>query len=250
MGDDRTDGVRVETSGKRLRAYLGGQLVFDTPRPALVWEIPYYPTYYVPLADVRAKLEPTGELHESESRGQATICDVVVDGAVAEKAASSYAESGAAAVRGLVRFDWNSLDHWLEEDEPAHVHPRDPYKRVDILNSSRHVVVSIDGVTVADSRQPRMLFETGLPTRYYLPLPDVRMDLLRPSDHHTDCPYKGTASYWHVEVDGTLHENIVWTYPAPTPESQKVIGLACFYDEKVDVEIDGVPQARPESPFS
>jgi uncharacterized protein (DUF427 family) len=142
------------------------------------------------------------------------------------------------------------MDEWLEEDEPIYVHPRDPYKRVDILASSRHVEVRIDGVTVADSHQPRILFETGLPPRYYLPLPDLRMDLLRPSDNQTQCPYKGTASYWHVDTGEAVHEDIVWIYRSPLPESQKVAGLACFYNEKVDILLDGEPQDRPHSPFS
>jgi len=143
------------------------------------------------------------------------------------------------------------MDEWLEEDEPIYVHPRDPYKRVDILGSSRHVVVQIDGVTVADSHQPRILFETSLPPRYYLPLPDVRMDLLRPSEHKSHCPYKGEASYWDVVLpDGTVHEGLVWGYRTPLPESQKIAGLVAFYDEKVDVFLDDVLQERPVTAFS
>ena len=140
------------------------------------------------------------------------------------------------------------MDEWLEEDEPIYVHPRDPYKRVDILGSSRHVVVQVDGVTVADSHQPRILFETSLPPRYYLPLPDVRMDLLRPSDTQTHCPYKGTASYWTLDTGEGVHEDVVWIYRAPLPESQKITGLACFYNEKVDIIVDGEPQERPQHP--
>jgi len=142
------------------------------------------------------------------------------------------------------------MSEWLEEDEPVYTHPRDPYKRVDILASSRHVRVEVDGVTVADSVRPHILFETGLPPRYYLPLPDVRTDLLRPSGTQTHCPYKGTASYWSVQTAQGLREDLVWIYRTPLPESQKVAGLACFYDEKVDVYLDGEPQPRPRTPFS
>jgi uncharacterized protein (DUF427 family) len=95
----------------------------------------------------------------------------------------------------------------LKEDEPIYTHPRDPYTRVDILASSRHVRVDVDGVTVADSGQPRILFETGLPPRYYLPLADVRLDLLRPSATQSHCPYKGTASYWALDVGAAVHED-------------------------------------------
>ncbi|MBO0772485.1 MAG: DUF427 domain-containing protein, partial [Actinobacteria bacterium] len=114
----------------------------------------------------------------------------------------------------------------------------------------RHVRVEVDGVTVADSRQPRILFETGLPPRYYLPLTDVRLDLLRPSDTSTHCPYKGTAGYWSVDTGQQVHPDLAWIYRAPLPESQKIAGLACFYDEKVDVYLDGERQQRPHTPFS
>ncbi|HEY2076840.1 MAG TPA: DUF427 domain-containing protein, partial [Streptosporangiaceae bacterium] len=116
--------------------------------------------------------------------------------------------------------------------------------------SSRHIRVEVDGVTVADSTSPRILFETGLPPRYYLPLTDARTDLLRPSDTQTHCPYKGTASYWSVDAGNELHKDIVWIYRAPLPESQKIAGLVAFYDEKVDVYIDGVLQRHPQTKWS
>jgi uncharacterized protein (DUF427 family) len=242
--------VRVEPSQKRVRVYLAGDLVADTIRPLLVWEIPYYPAYYVPAADVRAKLVSTGRTERSPSRGEAEILDVVTDRGTAAGAARRYPDSPIEALRDAVRLDFAAMDEWLEEDEPIYVHPRSPYSRVDILASSRHVRVEIDGVTVAESRSPRILFETGLPPRYYLPLPDVRMDLLVPSDTHTSCPYKGTAGYWSVEVNGKRYEDHVWIYRTPLPESQKIAGLACFYNEKVDLYVDGVAQGRPRTPFS
>jgi len=121
---------------------------------------------------------------------------------------------------------------------------------VDILASSRHVRIEVDGVTVAESAQPRILFETGLPPRYYIPLTDVRMDLLRPSDTESHCPYKGTAGYWSVDTGDAVHEDIVWIYRTPLPESQKIAGLACFYNEKVDIVLDGERQERPQTHFS
>src|SRR3954470_13425092 len=194
--------VKVETSSKRIRAYVCGHLVADTTSPALVWEIPYYPTLYIPLADLRGKLEATGSTEHSPSRGEATLYDVVVDGTVVKTAASRYLASPIPELRALVKLHFDAMDEWLEEDEPIYVHPRDPYKRVDILASSRHVRVELNGVTLAESRAPRILFETGLPPRYYLPLPDLRMDLLRRSATQSHCPYKGTAGYWSVEVNG------------------------------------------------
>jgi uncharacterized protein (DUF427 family) len=250
MNDNARGAVRVEQGAKRVRAYLAGRLVADTRRPFLVWEIPYYPAYYLPLADVVAELEPIGKTEYSPSRGEAQIFDVRVEGATAESAARRYPDSPLERLRDLVRFDWEAMDEWLEEDEPVYVHPRDPYKRVDILASSRHVRVAVDGVTVADSVRPRILFETGLPPRYYLPLPDIRAELLIPSGTETRCPYKGTAGYWSVDTGHGVHRDLVWIYRTPVPESQKIAGLACFYNEKVDIYLDGELQERPRTHFS
>ena len=242
--------IRVEHSRKRVRILLAGELVADTTAPLLVWEVPYYPTYYVPAGDVTAKLIPAGDADDPRL-GKAELFTVQVPGgAAADRAARKYPGSPARQLHDAVRFEWSAMSEWLEEDEPVYTHARDPHTRVDILASSRHIRVEIDGITVADSRSPRILFETGLPPRYYLPLSDVRTDLLRPSDTQTHCPYKGTASYWSVEVGQGLHQDVVWIYRTPLPESQKVAGLAAFYDEKVDVFIDGTPQRRPQTKWS
>jgi uncharacterized protein (DUF427 family) len=246
---DRAGSVRVEQGAKRVRTYLEGQLVADTKRPFLVWEWPYFPTYYIPAGDVRAELVPTGKTEHSPSRGDGQLYDVAVATATAEGAALRYPDSPLEALRDLVRLDWGSMSEWLEEDEPVYTHPRDPHTRVDILGSSRRVRIEIDGVTVADSGQPRILFETGLPPRYYLPLTDLRMDLLLPSTKQTHCPYKGTAEYWSVDTGQAVHEDIVWIYRMPLPESQKIAGLACFYNEKVDLYLDGELQERPRTHF-
>ena len=242
--------VRVEPSRKRVRAYLAGRLVVDTRHPSLVWEGPRYPAYYLPLGDVTAELVPTGKTEHSPSRGDADLYDVRVDGRVAEGAARRYPDSPLTEIRDLVRFEWAAMDEWMEEDEPVYTHPRDPYHRVDILHSSRHVRVEVDGVTVADSVRPVILFETGLPPRYYLPLSDVRTELLTPTDSQTHCPYKGTAGYWSVDTGHGTHADLVWGYRTPLPESQKIAGLACFYDEKVDVYLDGELQERPRTHFA
>jgi uncharacterized protein (DUF427 family) len=188
--------VRVETSAKRVRTYFGGHLVADTMHPLLVWEVPYFPSYFLPVDDIRAELVATGETKHSPSRGDADVYDVHAGDAVAKAAALRYATSPIEQIRNTVKIDWRSMDEWLEEDEPVYTHPRDPYTRVDILASSRHVRVEIDGVTVADSHGPRILFETGLPPRYYLPLSDCAMERFVRSGSETHCPYKGQASYW------------------------------------------------------
>lgn len=241
--------VRMETSGKRVRAYLDGSLVADSIHPALVWEKPYYPTYYFPIGDVLADLVPNGDVHRSPSRGEGTVYDVSLAGASAVAAATRYLDSPIAQLRGLVRLDWNSMSEWFEEDEIVYTHPRDPYTRVDILPSSRHVHVEIDGVVLADSPQPRLLFETGLPTRYYLPMTDVRMDLLRPSLLASYCPYKGTAQYLSLETQDLEKRDVAWIYRTPLPESQKIAGLVSFYNEQADIIVDGVLQDRPSSRF-
>lgn len=242
--------IRIEHGRKRVRILLAGELVADTTSPLLVWEVPYYPTYYIPGSDVLAKLIPAGaDAHKL--LGEAEVLTVEVPGgATAERAARRYPAAPARQLKDAVRFEWNAMSEWLEEDEPVYTHPRDPHTRVDILASSRHVRVEIDGVTVADSRSPRILFETGLPPRYYLPLSDIRTELLQPSDSESHCPYKGTAAYWSVDTGTSVHEDLVWIYRTPLPESQKIAGLAAFYDEKVDVFVDGVQQSRPHTKFS
>jgi uncharacterized protein (DUF427 family) len=242
--------VRVEHGSKRVRAYLGGDLAADTTSPLLVWEVPYYPAYYFPADDIRAELVPTGATDHSPSRGDAEIFDLRMPTGLAPSAARRYASSPIEQLRNAVRLDWDAMDEWLEEDEPVYTHPRDPYTRVDILASSRHVLVKVDGVTVADSGQPRILFETGLPPRYYLPLSDIRFDLVRPSATLSHCPYKGTASYWSLDTGQTVHNDLVWIYRTPLAESQKIAGFACFYNEKVDLYLDGVLQERPRTKFS
>ncbi len=241
--------IRVERSRKRVRVLLAGELVADTNGALLVWENPYYPVYYIPAADVHAELIPAGT-KAAPRFGDGELLTVKVATASAEQAALRYPGCPAELLRDAVRFDWNAMSEWLEEDEPVYTHARSPYTRIDILASSRRVRVEVDGITVAESASPRILFETGLPPRYYLPLTDVRTDLLRPSQTHTSCPYKGTASYWSVDTGQGVHKDLVWIYRTPLPESQKVAGLACFYNEKVDIYLDGVLQERPVSPFS
>jgi uncharacterized protein (DUF427 family) len=244
------DQVRILPSDKRVRAVLGGQLVVDTIHPRLVWEIPHYPAYYLPRKDVLARLEPSGRTEHSTERGEATYYDVHVGEAVARDGAWAYPDSPVEELRDLVRFEWQALDEWLEEDELVYVHPRSPYSRVDVLASSRRVQVMVDGIELADSSRPHILFETGLPPRYYLPLSDVRTELLAPSERVTQCPYKGTATYWSVQVGDRRYDDFAWMYRSPLAESAKVAGMVCFYNERVDLIVDGVPQERPRTPFS
>jgi uncharacterized protein (DUF427 family) len=243
--------IRVEPGAKRVRAYLGGELVADTTRPVLVWEVPYYPAYYFPAADVRTELlEPDGELARSPSRGDGRKFTVSAGGKRAAGAAVRYEDSPIEELRDLIRLEWDAMDAWFEEDEEVFTHPRDPYTRVDILPSSRHVRVEVDGVTIAESASPRLLFETGLPTRYYLPKTHVRMERLVPTETISQCPYKGKAEWWSVNSGDNVHEDLAWSYPTPLRESHGITGLVAFYNERVDIYVDGVLQERPVTKFA
>ena len=228
---------------------IDGQTVVDTTDSLFVWEVPYYPAWYVPRAAVSAELIATGEQFRSPSRGPGTRYDVVAGTTTRADGAWSHLDSPVAELRDRVRFEWDTMDGWFEEDVEVFVHPRSPEVRVDVLASSRSVRVIVDGIEVAKSSRPSLLFETGLPTRYYLPQTDVRMDLLTRTNLSTACPYKGWAHYWHVTVGPNVHENLAWGYRTPLPESAGVAGLVCFYNEKVDIELDGVLQERPKTKF-
>ena len=230
-----------------MRAFLGGEAVVDTVEALYVWEGPHYPQWYVPLVDVAdGAFVPTGTEKRSPSRGTASHYTIKAGGKEAVDAAWRYADSPIEELRDRVRIDWSAMDAWFEEDEEVIIHPRDPAARIAILPSSRHVVVSVDGVVVADSTHPTFLHETGLPMRTYLPKVDVRMDLLTSTPTRTGCPYKGWAEYWTLRLpDGAEHRDLAWSYPTPLRESHPVAGLVAFYDDHVDVTIDGVAQPRP-----
>lgn len=256
----RNEAVHVVPSPRRIRAVFAGETVADSTRVVVVRGVGKrraVPVYYFPTDDVKMDmLQPRDEVRAEEFIGEMHYYDLVSGDREAPSAAWMFGEPSASAdgfessnapdLRGYVAFVWNKLDAWFEEDEEVFFHARDPYKRVDCLPSSRHVKVSIDGVTVAETHRPVLLFETGLITRYYIPRLDVRQDLLRKSDSVTHCPYKGSAAYYTVEVNGQNYSNYAWWYPTTTPECVKVAGgYISFYDEKCDVEVDGVLQKRP-----
>jgi uncharacterized protein (DUF427 family) len=237
---DTGTNVRIEPNPRRIRGLSRGRTVVDTTAARLVWEHAYYPAWYVPIDDVDAELVANGEAFDSSRRGAGTRYDVIVGDETLANAAWRHLDSPSADLRGLVRFEWDAFDSWFEEDLEVFVHPRSPEVRVDVLPSSRHVRVLVDGEVVADSVQPRILFETGLPPRYYLPQTDVRMDLLTPTDTTSGCPYKGFASYWTLTTASRAHDDIAWGYRTPLPESRDVAGLLCFFDDRVEFEVDGV----------
>jgi uncharacterized protein (DUF427 family) len=233
--------VRIERSPKRLRTYLGGALIADTDDARLVWEVPPYPAYYLPKADVDlSRFTPNGRTRASETRGEAQLFDVSGgDGKVAVDAAWHYPESPVTELRDLVRIDWRAMDHWFEEDEEVFIHPRSPYTRIDVLPTSRRVEVSVNGVKVIDTTRAMALFETGRPPRYYVPTDDIRMDLLEATDTVTGCPYKGFASYWTVHAGDQTYPDLAWSYKTPLPESARIAELVCIWDTHVETRVDG-----------
>jgi uncharacterized protein (DUF427 family) len=236
--------VAVERGAKRVRAYLSGWPVADTTEPLLVWETPFYPTYYFPVADVLAELVPTGQVDHSPSRGEAERFHVRVGGPMARIEALGACHvvhsSPIDALRGHCRIDWAAMDAWFEEDEQIHTHPRDPHRRVDVLASSRRVQVVVGDLVIADAAHVAGLFETGLPTRWYMYKVDVRMDLLVPSPTVTHCPYKGQAGWYSLRAGEQAIDDIAWSYIAPLPESQKVAGMIAFMPtDRVFVAAEG-----------
>lgn len=207
--------LRYEPTAKWIRAERGGETVVDSRRALLVWpEGQVVPRYAFPADDVK-------------------LADGVRDCTDEDLA-------------GHVLVDWEAAERWLEEDEQIVGHPRDPFHRVDVRRSSRHVVVELEGQVVADTTRPVLLFETGLPVRHYLARDDVRMELLEASPNRTTCAYKGHASYFSAAG----HPEIAWTYPDPLPDAAQIRGLVAFFDERTDVTVDGERRDRPSTQWS
>jgi uncharacterized protein (DUF427 family) len=264
------DTLRYEPIDKRIRATIGDDTVIDSTRAMLVWEPKrVVPTYAVPVEDVAAEIlsEPRTEIGDDEAHGvppmgapqlagrvvfdpsvpfavRTTTGDPLVIAAGVRTAAAFRADD--AALAGYVIVDFAGFDAWYEEDERNVGHPRDPFHRIDIVRSSRHVRVELDGEVLAESTDPYMLFEPPLPVRYYLPPADVRTDRLAPSEKRTFCAYKGEASYLSLEGE----PDIAWTYPAPLREASVVTGRIAFFDERVDLVVDGTRIERPITPWS
>jgi uncharacterized protein (DUF427 family) len=245
----------VEPAPRRVRAVLGGTVVLDTVRALYLWEWPYYPQYHIPLADVRTDLLVDGQ-PEDDPRGIAALgYGLRSESLHRPDAALVYPgeftdPASATGPAGTVRFRWSALDAWFEEEEEVFVHPRNPYTRVDALRSGRSVRIERDGVLLAESSSPVMVFETGLPTRYYLDRATVNFGYLRASDTVTACPYKGrTSGYWSVRIGTATYPDLAWTYQFPTRELSPIAGLVAFYNEQVDIALDGVRQQRPTTHF-
>ena len=263
--------LRHEPTAKRVRAMLGGATVVDSTRAVLLWEPRrVVPTYAVPRSDITAELgPPVASTVAAEDVGLALpevsdrpILDPSIPFAVhtapgqaldvragGELRRAAAFEIDDPQLDGYVVLDFAAFDSWLEENDPTVSHPKDPFHRIDVLTGARHVRLELDGAPLADSAQATLLFETLLPTRYYLPRADVLAELV-PSPTRSWCAYKGQASYFSTVVGGRTVPDLAWTYPEPLHEAAKVRDLVCFFDERVDVVLDGVPQPRPTTPWS
>lgn len=249
--------MRTELSDKWVRAHVGATAVVDSRAPVLFYEDSFpVPGYAFATSDVRTDLlrpnpeGPVGGHFFYLPKGPvAQWFDLEVEGTVIPHAAWVRDD---AELNNMLVFSWQPgvLDRWLEKDEEVSDHPRDPHKRVEALASTRHVTVALGDVVLADSTSPVLLFETDLPTRYYLPPGDVNLDALTSSANVSRCPYKGTADqYWTVNGPPEA-TNVAWSYSAPFSAVGKITGRIAFYNELVDIILDGVSVERPVSVFS
>jgi uncharacterized protein (DUF427 family) len=266
------DGLRHEPTAKRIRASLGGVTVVDSRRAVILWEPRrVVPSYAVPADDIRAELVPRPVEHPGP-QGEAGVpmpdisrrpvldpsipfavhttdgqpVDLQAEAGIRPSAGFRLADPDLA---GYVLLDFSAFDAWYEEDVLNLGHPRDPFHRIDALPSSRRVRIERDGELLAESSRPVLLFETLLPTRYYLPREDVRVEL-EPSPTRSTCAYKGHASYWSAPVGGRTVPDLAWSYPSPLPEAEVVRDLVAFFNERVDVVLDGERHERPRTPWS
>jgi uncharacterized protein (DUF427 family) len=247
-------GLRYQPTAKRVRATLDGEAVVDSTRAVLLWEPSrIVPVYAVPADDIAAELEPAPPSADAAARRFRTHTtdgeELTVRSPGGEREAAAFRLTDP-DLEGYVELEFDAFE-WLEEDEPIVSHPRDPFHRIDVRRSSRSVVVQHEGTVLAESTRPRLLFETNLPVRSYLPREDVRLDLLLPSDTWTSCAYKGTtSSYWAVERPDGRVVDVAWSYEHPLPDMDGIAGLVAFFDERVDVVLDGVRRERPSTPWS
>jgi uncharacterized protein (DUF427 family) len=271
------DQLRREPIAKRIRAVHAGGTVADTTRAVLVWEPRrVVPSYAIPVEDFHGELLPAGPAGAGTAGTDAAdaagvpLPDVtarpVLDpsipfavhttpGQVVTVRAGGQDRPGAGFrpadpdLAGYVVLDFDAFDAWYEEDEPNVAHPRDPFHRIDVLSSSRSVRLELDGQLLAESSRPALLFESMLPMRYYLPREDIRAELT-PSSTTTYCAYKGRASYWSATVGGQVIPDVAWTYEEPLHDAAQVRGLIAFFDERIDLTLDGQRRERPVTPWS
>jgi uncharacterized protein (DUF427 family) len=232
---------------RRVRAVLGGETTLDTSSGMLLHESNLLPQLYLPRGDIREDLLiSTDHRTYCPFKGDATYWSVMVNGRTVDNAVWSYLDPlpEAGWLRDYVALYWDSMDAWFDEDEEVAGHLRDPYHRVDVRSTSRHVRVVAGDEVIAQSRRAVLLSETGLLNRFYLPADDVRTELLELSGTHTVCPYKGTASYHSLRTSSELIADVAWYYPEPLEGVRAVRGYLCFDAEGIETWVDGVRLVR------
>ena len=261
--------LRHEPTDKRIRGMLGDHKTIDSTRALLVWEPKrVVPTYAVPEQDIDGELVAApADAVDTEGVGVPEMGAPRLEGRIVfdpsvpfavrttdgepltirtpggrEAAAFRPADD---ALAGYVIVDFDAFDAWYEEDERNVGHPRDPFHRIDIVHSRRHVRVEHEGEL---SRSPpiRTCCSNRRSGALLPAAEDVRTDLLAPSDTRTFCAYKGEASYWSL----ASAEDVAWCYPQPLREAAEVTDRIAFFNEHVDVVVDGTPLERPETPWS
>lgn len=241
-------------TGSRIRAYFGGKLLADSREALLVRESAFKMHYAFPEADVRMSfLQKIEKEMESPSKGRILFYHIDDgNGSRAEKAAHAYPDlkEERPDLRGYIFFNWNAMDRWLEEEEELIGHPRDPFTRIDVRKSSRRVKVKFNETVIADTKNPWILMETGLPIRYYIPEEEINWEYLVPIEKSTICPYKGRSKYWTVRVGNEEASESAWAYPEPLQDAERVQGSVCFAQEKLSVYVDGLMEESPPQYFT
>ncbi|MEX2404863.1 MAG: DUF427 domain-containing protein [Balneolales bacterium] len=231
------DKFEIIPTAKRVRIFYNNKVIADSSNAVLLREQDHVPIYYFPREDVRHEfLEQTDHRSRCPHKGEASYWTVRVGKKNSEDAAWAYLDPAGNAdmLSDYLAFYWSKMDAWFEEDEKVDVHARDPYHRIDILKSSRHIKVVIQGEVITETKRPTLLFETKLPVRYYIPRLDVDFSFLEPGSIKTHCPYKGEAKYYSVRAGDKLLANLIWTYPYAKTEALAVADQLCFYQEKTD----------------
>jgi uncharacterized protein (DUF427 family) len=241
--------INVLHSPKRIRVKFSGRTIADSRNVLVLRSNHFLPIYFFPAASVdRSALKPSEHSQPHPVGGETTYWDLETGEKASPNAAWSFVappDENLSPLAGRIAFTWKAVDQWFEEEEEVFVHARDPYARIDVLQSSSHVQIWFDGELIADSHRPVLLFETHLPTRFYLHPDDIRLDRLVASDTTTRCPYKGIASYWSGRrADGSVRPDIAWSYRDPIAEMPRIKGLIAFYPQAVDrIHLDGEPVA-------
>ncbi len=232
-----------EPTSRWIRASYDGKIVANSKKSMLMIESSVELDYYFPKEDIRLDLLEVSDHVEISDRGKRIYWNLKLGETIIEKAAWTYEKhENRPDFRGYIAITWHKMDHWHEEEEEVFDEPRNPYYRVDTIKSSRHIEVFIEGIKIADTRSPNIVFETHLPTRYYIPKEDVQLEHLIPNNTKTVCPYKGFASYYDVKINKNKYENIVWTYLNPIPEAPKLKNMLAFWPEKdkrLQIFVDG-----------